>query len=44
VAPEKAKAFSGTKVNGRLQFNRDKTAYVHHGFGRIACSWCSTAS
>jgi hypothetical protein len=30
VAQEKAKAFSGTKVNGQFQFNRDKTVYVNH--------------
>ena len=30
VAQEKAKAFSGTKVNGQFRFNRDKTVYVNH--------------
>ena len=30
VAQEKAKAFSGTKVNGQFRFNRDKTIYVNH--------------
>src|SRR3982751_2438304 len=30
VAQEKAKAFSGTKVNGQFQFSRDKTVYVNH--------------
>ena len=27
VAQEKAKAFSGTKINGQFQLNRDKTAF-----------------
>jgi hypothetical protein len=35
VAQEKAKAFSGTKVNGKFQFNRDKTVYVNH-YGCVA--------
>src|ERR1700736_6376535 len=30
VAQEKAKAFSGTKVNGQFEFNRDKAVYVNH--------------
>jgi hypothetical protein len=30
VAQEKAKAFSGTKVNGQFRFNWDKTVYVNH--------------
>lgn len=30
VAQEKAQAFSGTKVEGRFEFNRDKTVYVNH--------------
>ena len=31
VAQEKAKAFNGTKVNCRFQFNRNKTVYVYKG-------------
>jgi hypothetical protein len=30
VAQEKAQAFSGHKVNGQFQFDRDKTVYVNH--------------
>jgi len=30
IAQEKARAFSGTKVDGQFQFNRDKTVYVNH--------------
>jgi hypothetical protein len=30
VAQEKAQAFNGKKVNGRFQFDRDKTGYVNH--------------
>jgi len=29
-AQEKAQAFNGKKVNGRFQFDRDKTVYVNH--------------
>ena len=29
-AQEKAQAFNGMKVNGRFQFDRDKTVYVNH--------------
>jgi hypothetical protein len=30
VAQEKARAFSGTKVNGHFRFNRDEIVYVNH--------------
>ena len=30
VAQEKAQAFHGRKVDGRFQFDRDKTVYVNH--------------
>jgi hypothetical protein len=30
VAQEKAQAFNGKKVNGQLEFNRDKAVYVNH--------------
>jgi hypothetical protein len=30
VAQEKAQAFSGKKIEGRFEFNRDKTVYVNH--------------
>src|ERR1700730_8624741 len=30
IAQEKAQAFSGKKVEGRFEFNRDKTVYVNH--------------
>jgi hypothetical protein len=51
VAQEKAKAFSGTKVNGQFQFNRDKTVYVNHyyfyiddeDFGPLFIKLCSYA-
>jgi hypothetical protein len=51
VAQEKAKAFSGTKVNGQFQFNRDKTVYVNHyyfyiddeDFGPLFLKVCSYA-
>jgi hypothetical protein len=51
VAQEKAKAFSGTKVNGQFQFNRDKTVYVNHyyfyiddeDFGPLFIKVCSYA-
>ena len=48
---EKARAFSGTKVNGQFQFNRDKTVYVNHyyfyiddeDFGPLFIKVCSYA-
>ena len=51
VAQEKAKAFSGAKVNGQFQFNRDKTVYVNHyyfymddeDFGPLFIKVCSYA-
>jgi hypothetical protein len=51
VAQEKAKAFSGTKVNGQFQFSRDKTVYVNHyyfylddaEFGPLFIKVCSYA-
>jgi len=51
VAQEKAKAFSGTKVNGQFRFNRDKTVYVNHyyfyiddeDFGPLFLKVCSYA-
>jgi hypothetical protein len=51
VAQEKAKAFSGTKVSGQFQFNRDKTVYVNHyyfyiddeDFGPLFLKVCSYA-
>jgi len=51
VAQEKAKAFSGKKVNGRFEFNRDKTVYVNHyyfyiddeDFGPLFVKVCSYA-
>ncbi len=51
VAQEKAKAFSGTKVNGQFRFNRDKTVYVNHyyfyidddDFGPLFIKVCSYA-
>jgi hypothetical protein len=30
VAQEKAKTYQGRKINGRIEFTRDKTAYVNH--------------
>ena len=30
VAQEKAKTYQGRKMNGQLEFTRDKTAYVNH--------------
>ena len=30
VAQEKAKTYQGKKINGQLEFTRDKTAYVNH--------------
>src|ERR1700736_2964804 len=51
VAQEKAKAFSGTKVNGQFRFNGDKTVYVNHyyfyiddeDFGPLFIKVCSLA-
>ena len=51
MAQEKAKAFSGTKVNGQFLFNRDKTVYVNHyyfymddaDFGPLFLKVCSYA-
>ena len=51
VAQEKAKAFNGKKVNGRFQFERDKTVYVNHyyfyiddqDFGPLFIKVCSYA-
>jgi hypothetical protein len=51
VAQEKAKAFSGTKVTGQFQFNRNKTVYVNHyyfyiddeDFGPLFLKVCSYA-
>lgn len=51
VAQEKAKAFSGKKVNGRFEFDRDKTVYVNHyyfyiddeDFGPLFIKVCSYA-
>jgi hypothetical protein len=30
MAQEKAQAFQGKKINGQLEFTRDKTAYVNY--------------
>ena len=51
VAQEKAKAFQGRKVNGQLEFDRDKTVYVNHSyfyindadFGPLFIKVCSSA-
>jgi hypothetical protein len=51
VAQEKAQAFNGKKVNGRFQFDRDKTVYVNHyyfyiddeEFGPLFLKICSYA-
>jgi hypothetical protein len=51
VAQEKAQAFSGRKVNGQFQFDRDKTVYVNHyyfyiddaEFGPVFIKVCSYA-
>ena len=51
VAQEKAQAFSGKKVNGQFQFDRDKTVYVNHyyfyiedeEFGPLFVKICSYA-
>jgi len=32
VAQEKTKAFNGRKMNGRFQFDRDRTVYVNHSY------------
>ena len=39
VAQEKAQAYTGTKVNGQFQFNRDKTVYVNHYYF-YGCATC----
>src|ERR1041385_3045465 len=51
VAQEKAKAFSGKKVNGQFQFDRNKTVYFNHyyfyiddeDFGPLFVKVCSYA-
>jgi hypothetical protein len=51
VAQEKAQAFHGKKVNGRFEFDRDKTVYVNHyyfyiddeEFGPLFLKICSYA-
>jgi len=51
VAQEKAQAFNGKKVNGRFEFDRDKTVYVNHyyfyiddeDFGPLFLKICSYA-
>lgn len=51
VAQEKAQAFSGKKVKGQFEFNRDKTVYVNHyyfyiddeDFGPMFLKVCSYA-
>jgi len=51
IAQEKAQAFSGKKVNGRFEFNRDKAVYVNHyyfyiddeDFGPLFLKVCSYA-
>jgi len=51
VAQEKAQAFNGKKVNGRFEFDRDKTVYVNHyyfyiddeDFGPVFIKVCSYA-
>ncbi|HVS82182.1 MAG TPA: hypothetical protein VHE60_10650 [Pyrinomonadaceae bacterium] len=51
VAQEKAKTYNGRKVEGRFEFNRDKTAYVNHyyfyiddeDFGPLFVKVCSYA-
>ena len=51
IAQEKAQAFNGKKVNGRFEFNRDKTVYVNHyyfyiddeDFGPLFLKVCSYA-
>ena len=51
IAQEKAQAFSGRKVNGRFEFDRDKAVYVNHyyfyiddeDFGPLFLKVCSYA-
>ena len=51
VAQEKAQAFNGKKINGRFEFDRDKTVYVNHyyfyiddeEFGPLFLKICSYA-
>ena len=51
VAQEKAQTFSGKKVNGRFEFDRDKPVYVNHyyfyiddaDFGPLFIKVCSYA-
>ena len=51
MAQEKAQAFNGKKVNGRFEFDRDKTVYVNHyyfyiedeEFGPLFLKICSYA-
>lgn len=51
VAQEKAQAFSGKKIEGRFEFNRDKSVYVNHyyfyiddaDFGPVFLKVCSYA-
>jgi len=51
VAQERAQAFQGKKVNGRFEFDRDKTVYVNHyyfyiddaDFGPLFLKVCSYA-
>src|SRR5580692_13028877 len=51
VAQEKAQTFSGKKVNGQFEFNRDKAVYVNHyyfyiddaDFGPLFLKICSYA-
>src|SRR5580698_4332149 len=51
VAQEKAQAFQGKKINGRLEYTRDKTVYVNHyyfyiddaDFGPVFLKVCSYA-
>lgn len=51
VAQEKAQAFQGKKINGRLEFTRDKTVYVNRyyfyiddeDFGLLFLKVCSYA-
>jgi hypothetical protein len=51
IAPEKAQAFQGKKINGQFEFTRDKTVYVNHyyfyiddaDFGPLFLKVCSYA-
>jgi len=51
VAQEKTQAFNGKKINGRFEFDRDKTVYVNHyyfyiddkDFGPLFSKVCSYA-